>query len=42
MAPEELNKILLHAITNRRAKKSYLKGWDAEGKTYKETYKIFD
>ena len=39
---EKLNEILLHAIHNGWAKKSYLQRWDLEGKTYKETCKMFD
>ena len=41
MGLEELNKIFLHAVSNGWANKSYLQGWDFEGKTYNETYEIF-
>ena len=33
MAPEYLNKILLHTVPNVLEKKSYLKGWYFEGKS---------
>ena len=36
--PEELNKIILHAITNFLKRKYYIKGWDFKGKSYKETF----
>ena len=37
MTHEELNRILLHAVPNEWGKQSYIKGWDSEMKTYKET-----
>ena len=37
MDPEELNKILLHAVPNSWAKKSYIQGWDFEGSSYKDS-----
>ena len=40
MDPEELNKILLHAVTNGWGKQSYLQGWDFEGKSYNYTCKM--
>ena len=42
MTPEELNKILLHAVPNAREKQSYLQGWDFDIKTYKETCAMFE
>ena len=40
MAPENLNKILLHTDTNGWEKKYCLQIWDFEGKTYKENCEI--
>ena len=42
MEIEELNKILLHAVPNVQAKKSYLQGWDFELNTYRETCAMLD
>ena len=42
VVPEELNEILLQSIPNGWAKQSYLQGWNFEGRTYKETCKIFE
>ena len=42
MAPEELNDILLHAITYGWTNQSYIQGWDFEGKIYKDTCKMFE
>ena len=39
---KELNKIPLHDVPNRWATKACIQGWDFEGKSYKETYKIFE
>ena len=41
MDPEELN-ILLHAVPNSRSKQAYIQGWDFGGRSYKETYEIFE
>ena len=41
MDPEELNKILLHAVPNLWVKKAHVKGWDFEGRSYKETCEMF-
>ena len=35
MAPEELNKILLHCDPNDCKNQSYLQGWDSEVNSYK-------
>ena len=42
MALEELNYILIHAVPNGWANQSHLQKWYYEGKTYKETCKIFE
>ena len=42
MAPEYLNNILLHAITNGWEKQLYLHGWYFKWKTYKDTCNIFE
>ena len=42
MEPEELNKILLHAVINSWARQSYIQGWDFEGRSYKETCDMFE
>ena len=39
--PEELNKILQHAVPNGLAKQAYLQGWGFEMKIYKATCKLF-
>ena len=39
---EELNNILLHAVTIAWANKSYLQGWYFELNTYKETCTMFE
>ena len=39
---EELNKILLHAVTIVWVNKSYLQGWHFELKTCREAFAIFD
>ena len=40
--PEELNKILLHAVPNVWTKQAYLQGWDFEMKSYKATCELFE
>ena len=40
--PEELNDILLHVTPNTWAKQAYIKSWDSEGRTYKDTCKNFE
>ena len=40
--PQELNKILLHAVPKSWAKQAYLQGWDFEMKSYKATCKLFE
>ena len=42
METKELNKILLHAVTNEWAENSYLQALTFEVETYKETCKIFE
>ena len=42
ITPEELNNIFLHTVPNVWAKQGYLKGWDFQEKTYKETCNIFE
>ena len=42
ISPEELNEILLHIIPNSWVNKYYLQVWDFKGKTYKETWEIFE
>ena len=39
MEKEELNKIILHDVPNLWDKQAYLKGYDFEVRTYRETYK---
>ena len=41
MYSEELNDILLNAIPNGWANKSYLQGWESKTKTYKENCAMF-
>ena len=33
MDPEELNKILIHSVSNSCSKRSYIKGWNFEGRS---------
>ena len=40
--PKEVNKILLHTISNGWEKQAYIQGWGFEGKTYKETCEMFE
>ena len=40
--PEDLNKILLHAVPKGWAKQAYLQGLDFEMKRYKAMYEIFE
>ena len=42
MYPEDLNKILLHAVPNSCAQQAYIKGWDFEGRSYKDTCDMFE
>ena len=42
METKELNKILLHAVTNEWAENSYLQALTFEVETYKETCKMFE
>ena len=42
MALEELNDILIYAVPNTWAKHAYLQGWNFEGRTYKDTYEMFE
>ena len=42
MNPEELNKILLHAVPNSWAQQSYIQEWDFEERSYKETCDMFE
>ena len=42
MMPEDLNKILLHAVTNSWAKQYHLQGWYFNINTYKETCAVFE
>ena len=42
MEMEDLNEIILHAVPNGWAKKSYLQGWYFEQKTYRETCAMFE
>ena len=42
MDSEELNKILLHVVPYLWAKQSYIQVWDFEGRSYKETCKMFE
>ena len=42
MAPEEPNEITLRVIPNTWSKQAYLQGWYFEGRTYKDTYKIYE
>ena len=42
MAPENLNKIILHADPNVWAKQSYIQVHYFKGKTYNDTCKMFD
>ena len=42
MYPEELNEIILHVVPNSWAKKAYIQGWYFEGRSYKETWNIFE
>ena len=42
MGPEELNKILLHAVSNSWSQQAYIQGWDFEGRSYKDTCVIFE
>ena len=42
MEMEELNKILLYAVTNGWVNKSYLQGWHFELKTYREAFAMFE
>ena len=41
MYPEELNEILIHAVPNSWARKSYIQGRDFEERSYKETCDMF-
>ena len=41
MDPEEINKILLHAVPNLWAKQAYIQVWNFEGRSYKETCNMF-
>ena len=42
MDPEELKKIILHAVPNSWKKKDYIQVWDSEGRPYKDTRDMFD
>ena len=39
---EELNRIILNSVPNALEKQAYLRGWDFEGRIYKDTCKIFE
>ena len=38
----ELNKILIHAVSNGWSKKCYVQDWYSNSKTYKDTCDIFE
>ena len=42
MPPEELNKILLHAVPNGWENQAYLQGWEFEMKSYKDTCELLE
>ena len=42
MDKADLDKIMLHTVPNGWANQSYLQGYDFDGKTYKETYNMFE
>ena len=41
MDPEELSKIVIHAVPNSWKKQSYIQGWDFEGRSYKDKCDMF-
>ena len=42
MSPEELNKILLHAVPNSWVKQACIQGWGFGGRSYKDTWDMLD
>ena len=41
MDPEELSKIVIHAVPNSWKKQSYIQGWDFEVRSCKDTCDMF-